>query len=167
MVSDGVVIVVVQSLRHVQLFVTLNCCMPDSSVLHYLLEFAQTHVHWVSNAIQPSYPLSLLLLPSIRVFSNELISHQVTKVLELQLQLQSFHWIFKHWFPLGPTGFISFQSKRLSNGDYPVNIPTRKFWTQIAQQSTCHFQVMGPVFCTWSNYVFAPQWKREALPSWV
>ena len=166
MISDGVV--VVQSLRHIQLFVTLNCCMPDSSVLHYLLEFAQTHVHWVSNAIQPSYPLSpLLLLPSIKVFSNELISHQVAKVLEFQLQLQSFHWIFKHWFPLGPTGLIPLQSKRLSNGDYLVNNPTRKFWTQIAQQSNCHLQVMGPVFCTWSNYVFAPQWKREALPRWV
>ena len=31
--------------------------MPDSLVLHYLLEFAQTHVHWVGDAIQPSDPL--------------------------------------------------------------------------------------------------------------
>ena len=47
-----------------------------SSVLHSLPEFAQTHVHWVSDAIQPSHPLPpLLLLPSfftsIRVFSSE------------------------------------------------------------------------------------------------
>ena len=45
-------------------------------VLHYLLEFAQTHVHWVSDAIQLSHPLSPHILlpsvfPSIRVFSNE------------------------------------------------------------------------------------------------
>ena len=45
-------------------------------VLHHLLEFAQTHAHWVSGAIQPSQPLSSpillpLIFPSIRVFSNE------------------------------------------------------------------------------------------------
>ena len=51
--------------------------MPGFPVLHYLLEYAQTHVHWVGDAIQPSHPLSPLLLllsifPSIRVFSSEL-----------------------------------------------------------------------------------------------
>ena len=51
--------------------------MPGSSVLYYLPEFAQIHVHWVGDAIQPSHPAfcrPLLLLPSIfpriRVFSN-------------------------------------------------------------------------------------------------
>ena len=51
--------------------------MPGSSVLRCLLELAQVHVHWVSDAIQPSHPLLLLLLlpwnfRSIRVFPNEL-----------------------------------------------------------------------------------------------
>ena len=44
-------------------------------VLHYLPEFAQTHVHWINDSIQPSHPLSLpspaFLFPSMRVFSNE------------------------------------------------------------------------------------------------
>ena len=49
-------------------------------ILRCLLKFAQTHVHWVGDAIQPSHPLSpLLLLPSvfdsIRVFSSELALH--------------------------------------------------------------------------------------------
>ena len=35
----------------------MNCSMPGFPVLHYLLELAQTHVHWVSDAIQPSHPL--------------------------------------------------------------------------------------------------------------
>ena len=53
---------------------------PGFPVLHHFLELAQTHVHWVSDAIQPSHPLlSLLLLPSIfpsiRVFSNESVLH--------------------------------------------------------------------------------------------
>ena len=35
-----------------------SCSMPGFPALHYLLEFTQTHVHWVGNAIQPSHPLS-------------------------------------------------------------------------------------------------------------
>ena len=41
----------------------MNCSPPGCSVLHYLPEFAQTHVHWVSDAIQPSHPLLSLLFP--------------------------------------------------------------------------------------------------------
>ena len=44
-----------------QLYLTLchfmKCRMPGFPVLHYLLEFVQTHVYWASDAIQPSYPL--------------------------------------------------------------------------------------------------------------
>ena len=64
-----------------QLFVTpADCSMPGFPVLHYLPELAQTHVHWVNDAIQPSHPLLTLLflpsiLPSIRVFSNESVLH--------------------------------------------------------------------------------------------
>ena len=53
----------------------MDCSTPGFPVLHCLPEFYQTHVHRVSDAIQPSYPLSPLLLPSIfpsiRVLSNE------------------------------------------------------------------------------------------------
>ena len=55
----------------------MNCSTPGFPVLHYLLELAQTHVHWVSDAIQLSHPLlSPFPLPSIfssiGFFSNEL-----------------------------------------------------------------------------------------------
>ena len=36
----------------------MDCSTPGFPVIHYLLEFAQTHVHWISDANQPSYPLS-------------------------------------------------------------------------------------------------------------
>ena len=54
----------------------MDCSTPGLPVHHQLPEFAQTHVHRVRDAIQPSHPLSSLLLlppdlPSIRVFSNE------------------------------------------------------------------------------------------------
>ena len=51
----------------------MDCSLPDFLVLHNLPEFAQTHVHGVSNAIQPSCPLSPpfpSIFPSIGVFSN-------------------------------------------------------------------------------------------------
>ena len=82
----------------------IDCGIPGFPVLHHLLELAQTHIHWVSDANQPSLPCHpLLFLPSIfpgiRVFSKESTFgkkkivdfwHQVAKVLELQLQHQSF-----------------------------------------------------------------------------
>ena len=54
----------------------MDCSTPDFPVHHQLPEVAQTHVHWVSDAIQPSHPLSSpspppSIFPSIRVFSNE------------------------------------------------------------------------------------------------
>ena len=58
----------------------MDCSTPDLPVHHQLLEFTQTHVHWVSDAIQPSLLCRPLLLPpsifpSIRVFSNESALH--------------------------------------------------------------------------------------------
>ena len=57
----------------------MNCSMPDFLVHHQLLELVQTHVHWVSDVIQPSLLLLSLLrpliFPNVRVFSNESVFH--------------------------------------------------------------------------------------------
>ena len=58
----------------------MDCSTPGFPVHHQLLDITQTHLHWVSDAIQTSHPLlSLLLLPSIfpsiRVFWNESVLH--------------------------------------------------------------------------------------------
>ena len=72
---------------------------PGFPVLHHLLEFAQTHVKWVSDAIQTSHPLSLPSPPAFNLSQYQGLfqwvssSHQVAKVLELQHQ--SFQWIFR------------------------------------------------------------------------
>ena len=50
---------VVQWLSHVWLCGSMNCSVPGFHVLHYLLEFTQTYVYWIGDAIQPSHPLSL------------------------------------------------------------------------------------------------------------
>ena len=75
----------------------MACSMPGFPVLHYLPEFAQTHVHWVGDAIQPSYPLSspspaFNLSQHQGIFKWVSSSHQVAKILEFQLQYQSFQW---------------------------------------------------------------------------
>ena len=49
----------VQSLKlYLTLYSPMDCSMPGFQVLHYLLEFAHTCVHWVGDAIQPPHPLS-------------------------------------------------------------------------------------------------------------
>ena len=66
-----------------------------------LPEFTQIHVLWVSDAIQPSHPLSSPSPPAFNLsqhqglFQQVSYSHQVAKVLEFQLQHQSFQWIFR------------------------------------------------------------------------
>ena len=78
-----------------------DCSMPGFRVLHYLLELAQTHVHWIGDAIQPSHPLSSPSPPAFNLSQHQGLfkwvssSHQVAKVLEFQLQHQSFQWIFR------------------------------------------------------------------------
>ena len=79
----------------------MDCSTPDLPVHHQLLEHAQTHVHWICDAIPPSHPLSSFLLmpsvfPSIRVFSNESVFHiKWPKYSEFHRQYQSFQWIFR------------------------------------------------------------------------
>ena len=75
----------------------MDCIVPGFPVLHYLLEFAQTRVHWVSDAIQPSHLLSSPSPPAFNLSQHQGLFqwvsslHQVTKVLELT------HWK-RPWF---------------------------------------------------------------------
>ena len=78
----------------------MDCSTPGFLVLHHLPELAHTHVHWISDAIQPSHPLSppppaLNLSQHQGLFQWVGSSHQVAKVSELQLQHQSFQWIIR------------------------------------------------------------------------
>ena len=93
---------------------------PGFPVYHQFPELSQTHVHWVSDAIQPSHPLLSPSLPAFSLSQHQGLfqwvssSHQVVEVLELQLQYQSFPVKIQDWCPLGWTGWISLQSKGLS-----------------------------------------------------
>ena len=61
--------IVVQSLSHVRLCDPMDCSMPGFPVHHHLAELAHTHVHWVSDAIQPSHPLLPLTPPAFNLSS--------------------------------------------------------------------------------------------------
>ena len=72
---------------HLEVFVVVHCCSaaqlcptlwnpmdsstPGFPVLHCLLEFAQTHVHWINDAIQPSHPLLPPSPPAFNLFQNQ------------------------------------------------------------------------------------------------
>ena len=79
----------------------MDCSMPGFPVHHQLPELAQTHVHQVIDAIQPSHPVSCPSPPTFSLSQHQGLfqwvnsSHEVTKVLELQLQHQFFQWIFR------------------------------------------------------------------------
>ena len=77
----------------------MDCSTPGLPVQHQLPELAQTHVHWVSDAIQPSHCLSSPSPPAFNPSQHQGLfqwvssSHQVANVLELQHL--SFQWIFR------------------------------------------------------------------------
>ena len=85
----------------------MDCSMPGLPVHHQLPDLAHTHVHRVSDAIQPSHPLLYPSPPTFNISQHQDLfkwvssSHQVAKVLEFQLQHQSFQWIY--------SGLISFR----------------------------------------------------------
>ena len=126
----------------------MDCSMPGFPVLHYLPEFAQTHVHWVSDAIHPSHPLlppsplalNLSLHQGLFYWVNS--SHQEAKVLELQLQHQSFQWIFRvdflyDWLVWSPC------CSRDSQESSPTPVQRHQFFSaQPSLWSTSHI-------CTW------------------
>ena len=82
----------------------MNYRMPGLPVHHQLPDFTQAHVHWASDAIQPFHPLSSPFPPIFNLSQHQGLLkwvsslHQVAKVLEFQLQHQSFQWIFMNNF---------------------------------------------------------------------
>ena len=113
----------------------MDCRTPGFPVLHYLPELAQTHVHWVSDAIQPSHPL---LSPSPPAFN--LSQHQ-----GLFLMSQFFAstgqsiWVsasasvlpmnIQDWSPSEWTGWISLQSKGLSRVFSNTTVQKHQFFS--------------------------------------
>ena len=79
----------------------MNHSTPGLPVHHQLVEFTQTHAHWVGDTIQPSHSLSSPSPPAFNLAQHQSLFqwnsslYQMAKVLELQLQHQSFQWILR------------------------------------------------------------------------
>ena len=134
----------VQLLSHVQLCDPMDCSTPCFPVHHQLPEFTQTHVHWVSDAIQQSHPLipfpSCLQsfpasgsFPVSRLFTSggqSIGASASASVLPMNIQ---------DWFTLEWTGWISLQSKGLSRVFFSTTVQKHQFFgAQLSLWSNSH-----------------------------
>ena len=104
------------------LYDPMDCNMPGFPVHHQLLEFTQTHVHQVSDAIQSSYPLSSPSPPAFNLsqhlfpgsFPRSQFFASGGQTTEVSASASVLPMNIQDWFPLGWTGWICLQSKGLS-----------------------------------------------------
>ena len=95
----------------------MNYSMPGLPVHHQLLESTQMHVHWVSDAIQPSHPLSSLSSPALNLSQHQGLFQWVSsggQSIGVSASTSVPLMNTQDWSPLGWTGWISLQSKGLS-----------------------------------------------------
>ena len=109
-----------------------------------VLEFTQTHVHWVGDAKEPSHPLLSPSPPTFNLSQHRGLfqwvssSHQVAKVLDLQLQHQPFQW-YSGLISFGFTGLSSLLSKGLSRVFSSTTIWEHQFFSvQPSSWSSSH-----------------------------
>ena len=109
-----------------------NCTTSGLPVHHQLLEFTQTQVHWVSDAIQPSHPLFSPSSPAFNLSQHQGLfqwvssSHQVAKYWSFSINISSSN---EHiGSPLGWTGWISLQSEGLSRVFFNTTVQKHPFF---------------------------------------
>ena len=112
----------------------MDCSTPGLPVLRHLPESAQTHVHCVSDAIQPSrlcHPLFLSSFPASGSFPTSQLFASGGKSIGASASVLVLSKSIQDWFPLGLTDLISLQSKGLSR----LSSPTPQFRTSVLQCS--------------------------------
>jgi len=162
-----------------------DCSTPGFPVHHQLPELAQTHVHQVSDAIQPSHPLSSPSPPALNLSQHQGLfqwvssSHQLAKVLEFQLQHQSFQWTFRTDFlykwlvwSYSPKDFQSSNASILQHSaffivqlSHPYMTPGK---TLALIRQTFVGKVMSRLFNKLSRLVISfPSRSKHLLISWL
>ena len=139
---------------HPTLCSPMNCSTPGLPVHHQLPEFTQTHVHWVSDAIQPSHPLSSPSLPapkSLPASGSFPMSQLFTwdgQSIEVSASASVLPMNTQDWSPLGWTGWISF-SPRDSQESSPT--PQLKSINSSAL-SLLHSPTLTSIHDHWKNH---------------
>ena len=120
---------------------TTDCSTPGSPVLHHFLEFAQTHVHWFCDAIQPSHPLSPPSPPAFNLYQHQGLFQWV----------DSFHPWPKDW---------SFSFSISPSNEYSVLISFRIDWFDfLAVQGTLRSFLQhhnSKALVLWCSALFRP-----------
>ena len=142
---------------------SMDCSTPGFLVLHYLLEFAQTHVHWFSDVIQPSHrllpPFSSCpqsfpasgSFPMNRLFTSggqRIGASASASVLPMNIQ---------GWFPLGLTDLISLLSKGLSRVFSGTTVQKHQFFCTAPSSRSNSTSIRD----YWKNHSFAFCWQSD------
>ena len=112
----------------------MDCSSPGLPVCHQLLEFIQTHVHWVGDAIQPSHPLVVCFsshLPSFPASGSFQMSQFFTsggQTTGVSASVSVPPMNIQNWFPLGWTGWMSLQSKGLTRAFSNTTVQKHQFF---------------------------------------
>ena len=127
----------------------MNCSTPDFPVLHCLLQFAQTHVHWIDDAMQPisSSVISFFSCPQSSpasgFFPMSLLFSAGDQSIRASASASVLPMNIQGWFPLDLTGLICLQSKGVSRVFSSITIWKHHFFgTQPSLRSKSHI-------CTW------------------
>ena len=133
----------VQSMTYLTFCNPMDCSTPGFPVLHQLLELAQTHDHWVSDAIQPSHPLSSPSPPVFNFSQHQSLFQWIVlfpsggRSTEVSALASVFPMNIQDWFPLGWTCWICLQSKELSRVFSNTKVQKRQFFsTQLSLRPT-------------------------------
>ena len=119
----------------------MHCSTPGFPALQQLQKLAQTHVHQVSDAIQPSHPLASPSPPTFNpsqhqgLFQRVSSLHLVAKSIGASASASILLMNVQDWFPLGLTGWISLQSKELSRVFSNTTVQKHQFFS--SQLSLC------------------------------
>ena len=126
----------------------MDCSTTGSLVLHYLWEFAQTHVHWVNDAIQPSHPVTsfsfcLQSFPASGSFPVNQLFTSGSQSIGTLASASDLLMNIQNWFSLGLAGLMALQFKGLS-----------RVFSNTTVQKHHFFGVQPPLWfnshiCTW------------------
>ena len=122
----------------------MNCSTPGLPVHQQLPEFTQTHVHWVSDAIEPSHPLIPFSscpqsLPASGSFPMSQLFAWGGQSIGVSPSTSVFPMNTQDWSPLEWTGWISLQSKGFSRVFFNTTVQNHQFFSiQLSSQSNSH-----------------------------
>ena len=134
---------------------SMDCSTPGLPVHHQLLELAQTHVYHVGDAIQPPHPLSSPSPPALSLSQHQGLfqwvssSHRVAKGIGVSASASVLPMNTHDWSPLGWTGWISLQFKRLSRVFSNATVRKHQFFSA---QLSSHHPTLTSIHDHWKNH---------------